>query len=74
MSADFFTDVLLTLAVPAAFVGGAWALAVYALNLSDQQTQWLHHLFSPNRENPASRADQSSSGKSKNSFVNPKDL
>lgn len=74
MSTGFFTDTILTLAVPAAFVAGAWALAVCALNLSDQQSQWFHRLFSPNRRNPASPGDRSSAATSKNNVSNHKDV
>lgn len=74
MSVGGLTDTLLTLAVPAAFVAGAWVLAVCALNLSDQKTQWFHRLFSPSRRSPASLRDRSSTVKSKNTFANPKDL
>lgn len=71
MSTGFFTDTILTLAVPAAFVAGAWALAVCALNLSDQQTQWFHRLY---RRNSASSGNRSSAANSKNNVANPKDI
>ncbi|HML30174.1 MAG TPA: hypothetical protein PKE16_15350 [Hyphomicrobium sp.] len=74
MSTGALIDTLVTLAVPAAFVAAAWALAVCALNRSDEPTQWFHRLFSHNRRGAASLGDRSSASKSKNSFANPKDL
>lgn len=65
MSVSFFTETILTLVGPALFVGGVWALAVWALNLPDAQTRRFHHLLSPHRRISTPPWDRSSAPESK---------
>jgi hypothetical protein len=59
-------DAILTVAGPVVLVGGVWALAVWALNLSDAQVQWLHRLLSPNQRDLTAHAIQPSMNKPNN--------